>query len=107
LPRLQPGKVLLALAGVLVAASALAQTLGPNEGQVMDVDRQAGEVSIRHGYLPELSMDPMTMVFKVADPALLERVRKGDRVKFKAGLVDGRFAVIAIDPVKRERKVSP
>ena len=45
-------------------------------------------------------MDPMSMIFVVADPALLDRVRKGERVRFKAGLVDGRFAVISITPVK-------
>ena len=105
--RLRPGRVLLALAGVLVVASALAQALGPNEGQVMDIDRQAGEVTIRHGYIPELSMDPMTMVFSIADPALLDRVKKGDYIRFKAGLVKGQFAVISIAPLKRNRKESP
>ena len=81
--------------------------LGPNEGEVMEIDKAAREITIRHGYLPELSMDPMSMVFNVPDAALLDRVRKGDRVKFKAGLVDGRFAVIAIDPIQPRRKVSP
>jgi Cu(I)/Ag(I) efflux system periplasmic protein CusF len=91
---------------MLGLAPALAQTLGPNQGQVMDVDRQAAEVTIRHGYLPELSMDPMTMVFK-ADPAVLERVKQGDYVRFKAGLVAGQFAVIAITSLKPKPKQSP
>lgn len=93
---------LVGLSALLIAsgmpeASAQSQKFGTNEGQVMEVDRKAGEITIRHGYLPELDMAPMSMVFNVADPALLERVRKGDRVKFKAGLVNGRFAVISID----------
>lgn len=93
---------------LLVAGTAFAQParLGPNEGQVLEIDKGAGEITIRHGYLPELSMDPMTMVF-VADPALLDRVKQGDHVRLKAGLVDGRFAVIAITPLKRKRKESP
>lgn len=70
---------------------------GPNEGQVLEVDREAGEITIQHGYLPELAMDPMSMVFKVADPKVLEGLRKGDRVKFKPGLVEGRFAVMSIE----------
>jgi Cu(I)/Ag(I) efflux system protein CusF len=107
LKSLQLAKVLLASACVLAAAPALAQTLGPNEGQVMDVDMQAGEVSIRHGYLPELSMDPMTMVFKVANPSLLKGVKNGDYIRFKAGLVAGQFAVIAIIPLKPKPKQSP
>ena len=88
----------------LAAARAGAQPLeperfAPNEGRVLEVDAQAGEITIRHGYLPELSMDPMSMVFVVADPAMLQRVRKGDRVKFKPGLVGGRFAVMSIERV--------
>jgi Cu/Ag efflux protein CusF len=35
----------------------------------------------------------------VADPALLDGVKKGDRVKFKAGLVGGRLAFMSIAPV--------
>lgn len=90
----------LALATVTVGAQPPeAPRFGPNEGQVMKVDRGAGEITIRHGRLPELDMDPMSMVFNVADPALLRRVRKGDRVKFKAGLVNGRFAVMSIERV--------
>ena len=94
---------------LLVAATVSAQPahLGPNEGQVLEIDKGAGEITIQHGYLPELSMDPMTMVFVVADPALLDRVRQGDHVRLKAGLVDGRFAVIAITPLRHRRKESP
>jgi Cu/Ag efflux protein CusF len=90
---------------LLLAASACAQVpaperFGPNEGRVLNVDKSAGEITIRHGYLPELSMDPMSMIFVIADPALLDRVKEGDRVKFTAGLVDGRFAVMAITPMR-------
>ena len=96
---------------LLLAGYALAQAsgseFGPNEGEVMEIDKSAGEITIRHGYLPELSMDPMSMVFNVADPALLDRVKTGDRVRFKAGLVAGRFAVISITRIKPKRKESP
>jgi Cu(I)/Ag(I) efflux system periplasmic protein CusF len=95
----------LLLAMMLSAATPFAQSgkplrLGPNEGQVLEVDREAREITIRHGYLPELAMDPMAMIFIVADPALLEKVRKGDRVKFKPGLVEGRFAVMSIERIR-------
>jgi hypothetical protein len=40
----------------------------------------------------------------VADPALLDRVKAGDRVQFKAGLVAGRFAVVAIAPLKPRKE---
>ena len=88
--------------GAPVLADATAPLrLGPNEGEVLQVDRDAREIAIRHGYLPELDMDPMSMVFKVADPTILDRVRKGDHVKFKPGLIEGRFAVLSIERVKR------
>lgn len=88
------------------AAPAIAQAskLGTNEGEVMQIYRESGEIAIRHGPLPELSMDPMSMVFVVADTALLRRVRKGDRVKFKAGLHNGRFAVMSIERIAGRKK---
>ena len=94
---------------LIFAATVSAQParLGPNEGQVLEIDKGAGEITIRHGHLPELSMDPMTMVFVVADPALLDRVKQGDHVRLTAGLVDGRFAVIRISPIRPKRKESP
>lgn len=58
----------------------------------------------RHGYLPELDMDPMSVVFVVADIRLLDGVRKGDRVRFKPGLVGGRFGILEITPLRNERR---
>ena len=76
-----------------------AERFGPNEGEVLRVDRKAGEIIIRHGPLPELDMPPMSMAFNVADAAFFDKVRKRDRVRFKAGLVDGRFAITAIERI--------
>jgi Cu(I)/Ag(I) efflux system protein CusF len=84
-----------------LAERAAASHFGANEGEVLQVDREAREITIRHGYLPELDMSPMSMVFQVADAALLDQVRKGDRVKFKPGLVEGRFAVMSFERVER------
>ena len=97
--------ILLMLAAPVIAQPLEPERFRPNEGRVLEIDKTAGEITIRHGYLPELSMDPMSMIFVVADPALLHRVKKGDRVKLKAGLVAGRFAVMEITPldVKLER----
>ena len=94
--------LMLCAAPASLADGPAAPRFGPNEGEVLEVDKQEGEITIRHGYLPELSMDPMAMVFKVADRALLDRVRKGDRVKFRPGLVEGRFAVMSIERVERK-----
>jgi Cu(I)/Ag(I) efflux system protein CusF len=94
----------LAAAGQAFADAATPRRFAPNEGEVLQVDKDAREITIRHGYLPELDMDPMSMVFAVAEPALLDRVKKGDLVKFKPGLVDGRFAVLSIRRMPTARK---
>ena len=99
--------ILLMLVAPVFAQPLEPERFAPNEGRVLDIDKSAGEITIRHGYLPELSMDPMAMIFIVADPALLDRVRKGDRVKFKASLVGGRFAVMSIAPVKPQTVKPP
>lgn len=45
-------------------------------------------------------MPAMTMVFKVADPKMLEGLKEGDKVKFTADKVNGAFTVTAIQPAK-------
>jgi Cu/Ag efflux protein CusF len=39
----------------------------------------------------------MTMVFRVSDPALLTRVKPGDKVRFTADKVDGALTVMSIE----------
>ena len=45
-------------------------------------------------------MPPMTMVFQVKDPAMLDKVKAGDKVKFQAEKVGGVFTVMSIEPAK-------
>jgi Cu(I)/Ag(I) efflux system protein CusF len=69
------------------------------DGEVRKVDKDARKLTIRHGPLPQLDMPtPMTMVYQVKDPALLDKVRPGDKVKFVAEKIGGAFTVISIDP---------
>jgi Cu/Ag efflux protein CusF len=42
-------------------------------------------------------MPAMTMVFRVRDRAMLDKVRQGDKVRFRAERVDGALAVTALD----------
>jgi Cu/Ag efflux protein CusF len=42
-------------------------------------------------------MPAMTMVFQVQDPAMLDKVKTGDKVKFRAEKVDGAFTITHID----------
>jgi len=40
----------------------------------------------------------MTMVFRVSDPALLAKVKPGDKVQFTADKVDGALTVLSLTP---------
>ena len=46
-------------------------------------DREAKRVRLKHGPIRKLEMPGMTMLFQVADPALLDAVSVGDTVGFK------------------------
>ena len=79
------------------AASAAASD-AMNEGEVRKVDKPAKKITIKHGPLASLDMPPMTMVFQVSDPAFLDKVKAGDKVKFQAEKVGAAFVVTQIEP---------
>jgi Cu/Ag efflux protein CusF len=71
-----------------------------SEGEVRKVDKEQGKVTLRHGPIANLDMPGMTMVFKVADPKMLEAVKQGDKVRFAAHNIDGAVTVTAIEVAK-------
>ncbi len=66
---------------------------GMSHGEVKKVDTAAGKMTIKHGPLENLSMEAMTMVFKVKDPAMLSQVKVGDKIDFVAEEVNGALTV--------------
>jgi Cu/Ag efflux protein CusF len=108
----------IAIASILAAATAIpafadasnhkeagvqssAQAASLADGEVRKVDKDAQKITLRHGPLPDLDMPkPMTMVYRVKDPAMLDRVKAGDKVKFEAEKIAGAFTVTKIEPVK-------
>jgi Cu/Ag efflux protein CusF len=98
-------KMLAAAAAFALAAPAFAtshqSTLpGFTQGEVRKVDKAAGKVTLRHGPIANLEMPPMTMVFKVKEPAMLEKLKEGDKVSFKAEMVQGAYVVTELSPGK-------
>jgi Cu(I)/Ag(I) efflux system protein CusF len=69
-----------------------------SDGEVRKVDAQQGKVTLKHGPLANLDMPAMTMVFKVADPKLLDGLKEGDKVKFTAERINGTITVTVIQP---------
>lgn len=76
------------------------QTALPSEGEVRKVDASAGKLTLKHGPIVNLDMPPMTMVFRVTDPALLAPLKQGDKVRFKAEKVKGAYVVTAVEVAK-------
>ncbi len=79
-----------------LAAAALAVQAQTYDGEVLKIDKAQAKVTLRHGELKALDMPPMTMVFRVGNPALLNDLAVGDRVRFDATKVDGNYTVTAI-----------
>jgi Cu(I)/Ag(I) efflux system periplasmic protein CusF len=75
-------------------------TAPQSDGEVRKVDREQGKVTLRHGPMANLDMPAMTMVFKAADPKMLDGLKEGDKVKFTAEKVSGAFTVTAIQVAK-------
>ncbi len=91
-------KAAIAAATVLLALSTWAQTTADMaSGEVRKIDKAAGKITLKHGEIKSLDMPPMTMVFQVRDPELLNKVKPGDKVRFSAESRDGAMVVTAID----------
>ena len=71
------------------------------EGEIRKVDKDTKKITIKHGPILNLDMPAMTMVFQVKDPAMLDTVKAGDKVKFQAEMrPGGKVTVTQIEPVK-------
>jgi Cu(I)/Ag(I) efflux system protein CusF len=89
------------LMAFLLAAAlpALAQQLA--DGEIRKVDKKAKTLTIKHGPIQAIDMPAMTMVFQVKDPAMLDRVKAGDKVRFQAAMAaGGKVTVTSIEAAK-------
>lgn len=99
---------LAALIGIASTMHAQAQASSPpvaasaamSEGEVRKVDKDAAKLTLRHGPIENLGMPAMTMVFKVADPKVLDTVKEGDKVRFKADRINDAITITSLEPAK-------
>jgi Cu/Ag efflux protein CusF len=87
----------LTLASVLAlgtAYGALAQEF--TKATVKKIDAKAKKVTLIHEELKSLEMPAMTMVFRVQDDAILEKLKEGANVEFVAERVNGKLTVTQI-----------
>jgi Cu(I)/Ag(I) efflux system protein CusF len=99
------------LSELLLIASLLATMLTPLQavaqnsadmatGEIRKIDKEAGKVTIRHGTIKSIDMPPMTMVFVVKNPALLDTLKQGDKVNFDVIQEDGKLVVTDLQAAK-------
>ncbi|HEY0586842.1 MAG TPA: copper-binding protein [Pseudoduganella sp.] len=78
-------------------ASTMADTA---DGEIKKVDKPSGKLTIKHGELKNMGMGAMTMVFRVKDAAMLDKVKAGDKVRFTVENANGAMTVTAIEVAK-------
>ncbi len=71
------------------------------EGEVRKVDKEQRKVTVKHGEIKNLEMPPMTMVFRVKDAALLDKVKEGDKIMFAAEKIEGNITITQIEAAKK------
>ena len=87
----------LTLASVLALGTAYGALAAEfTKGTVKKVDAKAKKVTLIHEELKSLDMPAMTMVFRVKDDALLEKLKEGASVEFVAERIDGKLTVTEV-----------
>ena len=71
------------------------------EGEVRRLEKDAARVTLRHGEIRSIDMPPMTMTFGVRDRSLLNTVKVGDKVRFKAVNEAGKYLVTELEVLPR------
>jgi Cu(I)/Ag(I) efflux system periplasmic protein CusF len=71
-----------------------------SDAEVRKVDQEQGKVTLKHGPIKNLDMPGMTMVFNVKDKAMLDKLKPGDKVRFKAAEENGKYTVTEISAAK-------
>ena len=82
------------------ATSGAEQMADMTDGEVRKVDKENRKITLKHGEIRNLQMPSMTMVFQVKDPAMLDSVKQGDKVMFKAEKAGGAMVVTEMHPAK-------
>ncbi len=95
-------RIAAALALTLGVATAAALAAGASiSGEVKKIDEGAGKITLKHGPARSLGMeDPMTMVYRVKDPAMLKQVKVGDKVTFEAEEAASGYTVTKMERAK-------
>jgi Cu(I)/Ag(I) efflux system protein CusF len=85
--------------GATAPAKATAGQLD-NSGEVKRVNADTKKITIAHGPLKAFDMPAMTMAFPVKDPAMLAKVKPGDKVRFGLEKAGEDLVITRIEPAR-------
>ena len=88
------------LIATLGAPATFAQEMGSGQGEVRKVDKDVGRITLRHGPIEAMNMPAMTMLFRVKDRAMFDKVKEGDKVRFTVAKEGGAFVLQTLDVEK-------
>ena len=66
------------------------------DGEIRKINKSTGKITVKHGEIKSVEMPPMTMVFGVADKAMLDGLKEGDKVKFNVKQEGSNYTVTEI-----------
>lgn len=81
-------------------ATAMPASANMTNGEVRKIDLDSKKITLKHDEIKSLDMPGMTMVFQVKDPAMLDKVKAGDKVRFTAEKMNGALTVTNLEPAK-------
>ena len=81
-------------------AAAAPASVPMTSAEVRKVDKDNQKITLKHGEIKNLDMPPMTMVFRVKDAAMLDKIQPGDKVMVSIEKLDGAFTVTVMEAVK-------
>jgi Cu/Ag efflux protein CusF len=84
------------LTAALLAAAVVQAQAPTASGEITKLDKAAARVTLKHGEIKNLDMPPMTMVFRVSDPKLLDGLAVGQRIGFTAERINGQYTVTSV-----------
>lgn len=71
-----------------------------SDGLVKKIDKAQGKITLKHGPLENMGMPGMTMVFRVQESRMLDQLKPGDTVRFRAEKIKGALMVTQLEKAK-------
>jgi Cu(I)/Ag(I) efflux system periplasmic protein CusF len=64
-----------------------------SHGIVISINKELQKITLKHGEIANIEMPPMTMVFNVSDPQMLDMLEIDDHVMFHVESINGAFMI--------------